>query len=68
MKSPDNKFSQSEDASCTPALSRKKFMAMVLKRAAIAGAVLAAPKIVDKFLVPPAQAMMLTSTRLSTEA
>jgi hypothetical protein len=46
--------------SCEEGLSRKEFIALVVKRAAIAGAVVAAPKVLDKFLVPPVEA--LTST------
>jgi hypothetical protein len=33
---------------------------MVVKRGAIAGALIAAPKIIDAFLVPPAYALMYT--------
>ncbi len=41
-------------------ISRKEFVRIVLKRGAIAGALLSAPKILDKFLVPPASAMAST--------
>jgi hypothetical protein len=55
--------------SCDPAYSRKEFFALVIKRAAVAGTIICAPKIVDKFFLPPANAMMVaTSTRLRTEA
>lgn len=61
--------SSSEDAlsddsviSCDPVMSRKAFVAMVLKRGAIAGAVLAAPAVIDKFLVAPACAAMTSAT------
>jgi len=55
--------------SCEPTLRRKEFLALVLKRATLAGVVLAAPRVVDKFLVPPAKAMMVTtSTRVGTES
>ncbi len=37
-------------------ISRKEFVRLVLKRGAIAGAVVAAPRIIDKFLVPPVYA------------
>ncbi|MBX9879528.1 MAG: hypothetical protein K2Y22_13790 [Candidatus Obscuribacterales bacterium] len=37
-------------------ISRKEFVHLVLKRGAIAGAIVAAPKIIDKFLVPPVYA------------
>ncbi len=37
-------------------ISRKEFVRLVLKRGAIAGAIVAAPKIIDKFLVPPVYA------------
>jgi hypothetical protein len=47
-------------SSCEPGLTRKEFIAMVVKRGAIAGAIIAAPKVVDKFLVPPAHAMTST--------
>jgi hypothetical protein len=59
---------QDTAASCEPTLSRKEFVALVLKRAAIAGAVIAAPKVVDKFMVQPANAFAVTSTRGHTEA
>jgi hypothetical protein len=55
--------------SCEPALCRKEFLALVLKRATLAGVVLATPKVVDKFLIPPAKAMMVTtSTQFGTES
>lgn len=41
-------------------ISRQEFVRLVLKRGAIAGAILAAPKILDKFLVPPAHATSST--------
>jgi hypothetical protein len=69
MQSSDEDMYKAESRSCEPGLSRKEFMAMVLRRAVVAGAVLSAPKVVDKFLMPPAKAMMVTtSTRLHTEA
>jgi hypothetical protein len=47
--------------SCDPSFSRKQFLELVLKRAALAGAIAAAPVIVDKFLVPPARATHTTA-------
>jgi hypothetical protein len=47
-----------EQISCTKGLSRKQFLRMVIQRATIAGVILAGPKVIDKFLVPPANAMM----------
>src|SRR4051812_32159363 len=41
---------------CDKSLTRKEFVTVVLKRAAIAGGVLAAPKVLDKFLIPAAWA------------
>ena len=55
----DRKKGEAE-RSCEPALSRQEFLAMVVKRGVIAGALIAAPKIIDAFLVPPAHAMMYT--------
>jgi hypothetical protein len=37
-------------------IGRGQFIALILKRAALAGAILSAPKIIDKFLIPPAWA------------
>ena len=42
--------------SCDSSMSRKDFVALVLKRSYVAGAILAAPAIVDTFLAPPAMA------------
>jgi hypothetical protein len=53
-------LARNEVASCEPGLSRKGFIELVLKRALGAGVVLAAPKIVDKFLIPPAYATIST--------
>jgi hypothetical protein len=49
-------------ASCDPAMTRKEFVSMVLKRGAIAGAILSAPAVIDKFLVSPACAMASSMT------
>ncbi|HEY9713103.1 MAG TPA: hypothetical protein V6C72_06515 [Chroococcales cyanobacterium] len=46
---------------CDPALTRKEFLTKLVRRAAIAGSIVAAPKVLDKFLVPPVYA--LTSTQ-----
>jgi len=46
-----------EKPSADLTISRKEFIRKVLKKGAIAGALLAAPKIIDRFLVPPANAM-----------
>ena len=43
-------------------LTRKDFLALVLKRATIAGVIVAAPKVVDKFLVPPVYAAASLTT------
>ncbi len=42
--------------SCEKSLSRKEFLTKVLRSGAAAGALLAAPVIADKFLIPAAQA------------
>lgn len=47
--------------SCDPSLDRKQFLAMVVKRAGLAGALLLAPKVVDSFLVPPVYAAMYSA-------
>lgn len=56
------KYGSSPNNSCEPSLSRAEFIARVVKGAALTGGVLAAPKILDKFLVPPAYAGASTST------
>ncbi len=45
-----------EKPACTPGVTRKEFLAKVLKRSAIAGSLLAAPAILDKFMIPPVYA------------
>jgi hypothetical protein len=47
------------DCRCT----RKEFLDRILKRTLLVGAVLSAPKVVDKFLVPPAYAMPSTQPK-----
>ncbi len=41
-----------ENTSCAPSLSRKQFIQKVVKGAALTGAVIAAPKVLDKFILP----------------
>ncbi len=55
-------FESSQNNSCEPSLSRAEFIARVVKGAALTGGILAAPKILDKFLVPPAYAGASSST------
>lgn len=50
-----------EKNACDPRVTRKEFLTTLVKRATIAGALLAAPKVVDKFLVPPAYARTSTT-------
>ena len=45
---------------CDGNLSRKEFLTKLVQKAALAGSLVAAPKIVDKFLVPPALALNST--------
>lgn len=47
---------------CDANLSRKEFLTKLVQRAAVAGSLIAAPQIVDKFLVPPAYALNSTTT------
>jgi len=56
---------QSELA-CDNSISRKEFLATLVKRAAVAGTLVAAPKILDHFLVPPAYARSSTNHRQDT--
>ncbi|HEY9772473.1 MAG TPA: hypothetical protein V6C81_01555 [Planktothrix sp.] len=42
--------------SCDPTITRKEFIDTVVKRAALAGGLVAGYKVIDKFLVPPAYA------------
>lgn len=50
---PEDTRCEQPDVSCDPSMSRKEFVALVLKRGAITGAILAAPRVLDKFLVAP---------------
>lgn len=69
MPEDHNNIENNQPTSCDPAYTRKEFVALVIKRAGIAGAIICAPKVVDKFFLPPAQARMVrTSTRARTEA
>jgi hypothetical protein len=47
---------ESDAASSDPTLTRKQFIEKVVKGAAITGGAMIAPRIIDKFLVPPAYA------------
>ncbi len=58
----ENSKSEQVDESCELAMSRKDFVAKVLRRATIAGAILAAPAVIDKFLVPPGIAAMMSDS------
>ncbi|GEM_PF-2056636 len=56
MDEPIDGLASSDEPSCDSHLSRKEFLRTVIRRAAVAGAILAAPRVVDKFLVPPVYA------------
>jgi hypothetical protein len=56
-----NENADTEKRACDSRVSRKEFLTTLVRRAALAGALLAAPKVVDKFLVPPAYAVTSTS-------
>lgn len=47
--------------SCNPRLTRKEFLAKVMKNAALAGTIAAVPAIADAFLAPPASAQASTN-------
>ena len=51
-----------EKVACDLKLSRKEFLADVLKKAVLAGTIVAAPKVLDKFLIPPVYAANSTNT------
>lgn len=57
METNESKSAQSS----VPALARKEFVKLTLKRGAIAGAILAAPAIIDKFMIPPVHAAGMSS-------
>lgn len=48
------------EGSCDSKLTRKEFLGSIIRRAALAGALVAAPKIIDTFLIPPAEARTST--------
>jgi len=50
-----------DKSSCTPRLTRKEFLAKVVKNAALAGTIAAAPVIADAFLAPQAIAQASTN-------
>lgn len=52
LKSSQDK--QAAAPSCEPSMSRAEFITRVVKGAALAGGLVAAPQILDKFLVPAA--------------
>lgn len=52
----DNHNDQENAQSSAEGTSRRDFIQQIVKRAAIAGSLLAAPKVIDKFLVPAAWA------------
>ncbi len=56
-----NNIKHESEAACDSKLSRKQFLADVLKKAALAGTIVAAPKVLDKFLMPPVYAKSSTS-------
>lgn len=53
---------------CDPTLSRKEFLTKLVQTAAVAGSLIAAPKVIDKFLVPPAHALNSTQHFHDTHA
>ena len=61
MSQPEDEQYGDKD-SAVPNMTRKEFLALVVKRATIAGAIVAAPQIADKFLVPPAYAAVSRTT------
>ena len=61
MDNPDIDRASEQPDSCDSSYSRKQFLSQVVKRAGLVGVILATPKIVDKFLVPPACAAAMYS-------
>lgn len=45
---------QTTEKACDPSFTRAEFVKRVVKGAALTGGLIAAPKILDKFLIPPA--------------
>lgn len=70
MKSDDNKASaRLGESSCDSTLTRAEFLQKVVKGAALTGGLLAAPRVLDKFLIPPAYAGASTTvTCVNSEA
>lgn len=52
----DPEETSQDTESCTTGMTRKQFLALVTKRAAMAGVLLITAAIADRFLVPPAYA------------
>lgn len=74
MSQPESNADQQGASSCDRMLNRKQFLEMVVKRAGPVGALLVAPVIVDKFLVPPVSAAtmytpnpMVDTTSMTTD-
>ncbi len=61
---PDNLIQEADvnTPACDNSLSRKEFLTKLVQKAALAGSLVAAPKIIDKFLVPPALAINSTQS------
>lgn len=57
----ENVNKEAQKTSCNPRLTRKEFLARVVKNAAIAGTIAAAPVIADAFIAPPASAQASTN-------
>ena len=53
--------------SCDGTITRKEFVEKVLKTAAVAGTLIASPKILDKFLIPPAYAAASSCNTADTQ-
>lgn len=49
-----------EEASCDPRLSRAEFLKKALKPTLVVGALIAAPKIIDKFTLPASAAPLMS--------
>jgi hypothetical protein len=56
-----NNADMHDKEACDGRVSRKEFLTTLVRRATIAGAILAAPQVIDKFLVPPAYAVTSTT-------
>lgn len=62
-KQQDNAVTNGNSPASDKSISRKEFVRLVLKRGAVAGAIVAAPQIIDKFLVPPVYAESSTTVQ-----